>query len=104
MNSLKLIKVENQSSIIKILFFYISEFEKDNSFFIECLIKFSAVRKIMVMGYFRLLKDGKIVPIENLHNDEKISFWNDAKEFAAGRLDNDQCIEFTKCLYTLKYF
>ncbi len=93
---------QNNQNIINIGIWYVEQFEKDNLFFIECLVTMSAVREIMIMVYKILVFDKKISPIEQWDLILKESIWNDAKQMAAGRLDNEQCIRFAKCLYVLK--
>ncbi len=91
-----------RESTIKIGVWYVEQFEKDNSFMVECLVKFSAIRKIMIMVYHSLIVEGKILPIEKLELSQKLSLWEDAKEFASGRLGNNECIELSKALFVFK--
>lgn len=93
---------EIRSYIIKYGIMFIEKFENDNGAYIEMIVKFSSIRQMLTWVYVCLVADKKIIPIEKWDQDLKQSIWNDAKEFAAGRLTNEQCISFSKCLYVLK--
>jgi hypothetical protein len=88
--------------VIKSGVWYVEQFEKDNQVFIESVVKFKSIRNFMVMVYNALVASNKILPIDKLEKDMKVNFWSDAKEFAAGRLDNEDCIKLSKILYVLK--
>lgn len=93
---------QTRNKIIQIGIEYVEMFEKDNVFFIESVVKFAALRRLLLWVYTSLLADKKISPIERLDHANKLSLWSDAKEFAAGRLNNEDCISLSKILYTLK--
>jgi len=88
--------------IIKSGVWYVEQFEKDNQVFIEAVVKFKSIRNFMVMVYSALVSEKKIPKIDKVDHEMKVDFWRDAKEFAAGRLDNDECIKLSKVLYVLK--
>lgn len=79
---------------IQVGVWYVEQFEKDNEFFIECLVNFRTVRDIFLMVYHALIADKKISPIELWPIDLKEAIWNDAKDLSKQRLDKYQLIQF----------
>lgn len=92
----------SQNSIIKTGIWYVEQFEKDNCFFMECLVTMSAVREIMIMVYNRLIVDNKILPIETLDEELKKELWINAHEFSKNRLPANEVKKLCKVLTVLK--
>lgn len=91
-----------RATIIKAGIWYVEQFEKDNYFFIECLVTMKTVRQVMIMVYHALIADKKILPLEQWDQELKQALWSDANDFSNGRLTKDGCVELSKCLYVLK--
>ncbi len=90
--------------IINIGIWYGEQFEKDNSIFIECVVKYKTMRALMIMVYNRLVFDKKIISIEKILPEDKTTLWKDAYEFSNGRLSKEERIGLSKVLYVLKVF
>lgn len=98
----KISYTEIRQNVIQIGIWYVEQFEKDNSFFIECLVTMKTVRQIMIMVYHALIADKQILPLEQWEYELKQTLWSDANDFAKYRLTKEGCIELSKCLYVLK--
>lgn len=72
--------------------------------FCEILVTCYCPRSILLSVYNRLVKTGKLVPIEDMLLDQKQDAWNTAKEIAKGRLGRKALIEVVKALIALEYF
>lgn len=79
-------------------------FEKDSITYFDMLVTSLNQRVIMYMCYFVSVRMKLVVPLEDLPETEKRELWDRAKELAADRLDNEQTIRLSKCLYTIQCF
>jgi hypothetical protein len=71
-------------------------FNDNNLVWTECLVKFESVKAIMDMGYNILVRSKKIIPIESMAQEDKVTLWNTTKDIASGRLDQKDLIRISK--------
>ena len=83
---------------------HIEIFHQNNVVFMNCLVTGNGLKGIFLSVYNTLIISKKIIAIELLPVDQKKELWEGAKEFADNRLNNEDCIKFSKCLYVLEYF
>lgn len=74
-------------------------FEGNMSIYIDCYISSTAKKEIMEKYYLRLVSDKIIIKLEDCDVEYKKELWESAKEISAGRLNNNGCIELSKCLH-----
>lgn len=79
-------------------------FEANSEAYMNLLITGLTQKVIMLMCYFVSVRMKLILPMEQLPESEKRELWERAKEIASGRLDHNQTIELSKCLYTISCF
>jgi len=79
-------------------------FEQQSEAYFELLVTGLTQRTILSMFYFVSVRSKRLLPIEKLPESDKKDLWESAKDIAAGRLDNNQTIELSKCLYTIQCF
>lgn len=65
--------------------------------------EFSSMRGNWVFVYKGLVKSGKVKPIEQLEQSEKMELWNHAKEMGP-KLNSDQLVSLCKSLYSIEYY
>ena len=78
-------------------------FESNQPVYMDVFCSGEGVRKILIGYYNSLVKEEKIIPIENLSVEYKTELYETAKEIAANRLDTNGCIQLCKCLQVLTY-
>lgn len=79
-------------------------FIEDNDLYMRCLPVLSTPKSILIGYYKALIFMNKITKLEDLPEKEKQGIWEMAKEFAAGRLkNNEEMINLCRCLYCLEY-
>jgi len=76
---------------------------EDSVNYINCLVKGRGLRMIMEMVYKSLLTAKRISRIEELPIEEKMTLWEQTKEFANDTLNLPETIKLSKCLYALEY-
>jgi dihydrodipicolinate synthase/N-acetylneuraminate lyase len=70
----------------------------------ECLVKGTSMRNILLLSYKSLLYIGKVSAIECLSKEEKDELWEFTKEIAAGRItNNEDAKDLSRALYILNY-
>lgn len=79
-------------------------FVSNNVAYCETLVTCDCPRKILVMTYERLVRQRKIIPIEDMLQDQKQTAWDTAKEIAKGRLGRKALVEVVQALLTIEYF
>lgn len=79
-------------------------FEQNCEAYFELLSTAATQRTILSMFYFVSVRSKRIMPIDKLVESDKRDLWESAKEIASGRLDHNQTIELSKCLYTISCF
>jgi hypothetical protein len=79
-------------------------FEIDNITYCEVRVTCYTPRQILLYAYHSLVRQRKIIPIEELLIEDKEIAWRTAKEFAKGRLGKKALIEVAQALLTLEYF
>ncbi len=79
-------------------------FTANNVAYCEALVTCYCPREIMVLTYHRLVRQGKITPIEDMLQEQKETAWQTAKDMAAGRLGKAALIEVVKALLVIEYF
>lgn len=79
-------------------------FMANNYSYCEILVKASCPRTILVMAYNRLVRESKLVPIEDLLQEQKEQAWETAKELAKGRLGRNALVDLVKSLLAIEYF
>jgi len=80
-------------------------FENDNVGYTEEIIMLNCRRSIMCWVYSEMKKHKKIVPIEQLDEEDKKQLWKFTIDICAGRVtEKKKKIEVLKTFYTLEYF
>lgn len=79
-------------------------FESNNVAYCEVLVKFSSPRHILLQIYRLLVRMGKIIPVEDLLQEQKSLAWQTAKDIAKDRLGKKDLIELVQALLTIEYF
>lgn len=79
-------------------------FQNNCEAYFELLVTGLNQRVIMTMFYSVCVRFKLLMPIEMLPDSDKRDLWESTKDIAGGRLDNYQCIELSKCLYTIQRF
>jgi hypothetical protein len=79
-------------------------FTNDHETYLECIVKYTGIRDVMMMVYRMLLSSKMIQPLEDQHYEGKLHVWETAKEIAAGRMDKEGQIQLSKVLYTIEYY
>lgn len=79
-------------------------FLSDNLTYCEFLVCCDCPRAILVMAYFRLVKERKLTAIEDMLLSEKETAWQTAKDIAQGRLGRRPLVEVVKALLVIEYF
>lgn len=84
---------------------FADDFEKDNVAFCNGLTAGKVAMSVLESCYKVLVSKKKIKKIEDLPRNEREIIWNTAKEFANGRLkNNEQMITLCKSIYAVEYF
>lgn len=78
-------------------------FHLNNQIYIDCLVKFNSPRHILTLCYNKFVRLKKIIPIEQLPEEEKNKLWGQTKWYCDGRMTKDGVIELAKALYILEY-
>lgn len=81
---------------------FIEKFESDNDTYMQMLISCGTVRQMMAWVYCCLVADKKLLPLDKVEIVFKQRLWQEVKNIACGKLNNDQCICLSKALYVLK--
>lgn len=79
-------------------------FVGNNVVYCETLIICDCPRKILGMIYVRLVRQHKIIAIEDMLQEQKQIAWDTAKEIAKGRLGRKALVEVVQALLTIEYF
>lgn len=58
---------------------------------------------IMIRAYNYLLFKKALIDMKGLPQDQKKVIWETAKDFAGGKLNKKELIEFCECLYLFEY-
>ena len=77
-------------------------FEKMPKTFNEVLVTGTVHRSIMLSIYRLLVKEGTLLPIEEITPEQKNEIWNRAKTIIAGRMNKEQCIEVIKSIHAME--
>jgi hypothetical protein len=77
--------------------------EKDPETFITCLVKYGSQRSVMMAVYNTLVASKLLTRIEDLPEEKKRGWWEQAKTDAAGRLPADKVKVLARCLYVLDW-
>lgn len=79
-------------------------FIADNESYMRSLPVVSVPQSILVSFYEILVAAKKILSLENMPRPEQESIWEMAKEFAAGRLNNNEKMKrLCRCLIAIEY-
>lgn len=78
-------------------------FEKDNVGYMKSIPFVQTPQSILLGCYEILVRQVKVKKIEELSEVDQRNIWDTAKEFAAGRLNKEELIRLSKCLYALEY-
>lgn len=76
---------------------------EDSVSYINCLVKGAGIRLVMVTIYNALVATKRIKKIEDIPIEEKITLWEQTKEFANNTLSLAETIKLSRCLYALEY-
>lgn len=79
-------------------------FTNNHLAWVEVLVTGTALRGIMRIAYRRLIREGKMIPLENMHEEEKNRLWETVEEFDNGRNDEQGKVYIAISLLTLEYF
>jgi hypothetical protein len=79
-------------------------FTDNNVAYCEVLVTANCPRTILLMAYYRLVKERKLIAIEELPIQQKETAWQMAKDIAQGRLGRKLLIEVVQSLLALEYF
>ena len=78
-------------------------FESNSPIYLDVFCSGEGIRKILRGYYNELVRDEKVIAIENLEPEYKKQLKETAIEMAKGRLNKEGCIELCKCLQVLSY-
>lgn len=78
-------------------------FESNSPIYLDAFCHGEGIRSILCTYYNKLVRDEKVIAIENLEPEFKKELKATALEMAKGRLDIPGCIELCKCLQVLAY-
>jgi hypothetical protein len=79
----------------------VESFYKNEPVYIECLVKFKSLRKIMLGIYNSQVSLNKILPIEKLNEGDKMELWEQTKTYSNNRLNKNEIIELAKTVWCL---
>lgn len=79
-------------------------YEKNKAGFRELLATSDAPRHILRYAYESLVRQHKIIAIEDMLIEEKTIAWKTAKDVAGERLNKTELIHLVKALIAIEYF
>lgn len=79
-------------------------FQADNLGYCERLITTDYPRQFLSKVYWVLVRREKIIPKEDMLQDQKELSWQTAKEIAKGRLGRKDLVELVHALLAIEYF
>lgn len=79
-------------------------FTSNNLAYCENLVTCSCPREILLLAYFRLVRERKIIPYEDLLQPDKDKARQLTLDIAKGRLNDRQLRELVKSLLAIEYF
>lgn len=79
-------------------------FLASNMVYCEVLVTCNCPRQLLVMSYNQLVRQGKLIAIEDLRLQDKEAAWQTAKDIAKGRLGRKALIEVVQALLAIEYF
>jgi hypothetical protein len=62
-----------------------------------------ATRMVLIDIYLQLIKDGKLLRVQELDHEHKLRLWEYVKEFYPDSVERQVGIEISKCVYTIEY-
>ena len=71
--------------------------------YIRALVNYGSQRSVLMTVYNALVQDGRLRRIEDLPEEKKREWWEQAKTDAAGRLPADKLKVLVRCLYVLDW-
>jgi hypothetical protein len=71
--------------------------------YIRTLVNYGSQRSVLMTVYNALVQDGRLPRIEDLPEQTKREWWEQAKTDAAGRLPADKLKVLARCLYVLDF-
>lgn len=79
-------------------------FTNDHMAYTNCLCEADSLRRLMENVYTALVLKKLLVRIEDWAQEPKEHLWEQAKDIAAGRLNQTKMIELSRVLATIEYF
>lgn len=81
------------------------QFENASEAYVTDLIEFEPRRKMMMWIYHDLVKEKRLLPVEEYDKETKTRMWLIIKEMVNGRTDDKRkIIEIVKTMYLIEYF
>lgn len=78
-------------------------FQNNNIAWMDAMVTSDCIKGIMCIAYRAFVREKKITAIEDMPIGEKKKLWEQAKEFAKNRLNQQEMVDLCRSLLTLEY-